>query len=425
MIKKSTRFRTLDGDILISELVAFVISNIDHKHLMDYIKINSIKFDKLDTQIGKASNKIQSLDKVVDDLVNVEFEGYTKQEVDRLVLVLENLISSEISKIPTYDDAKILNRFIELEAKIKKIKPVNKNEKQVFYVENKNDLTKIERENKEILGVITELVSQQLDFEEFQKDIIKKVEKALNKKEITTTNIIGGVTNSPVSSVNGKIGVIVLNTDDIEEGSNNLYFTNERASNAAPVQSVNNQVGDVVTQIVDTRANIFTLTPENGTTAYSTDTKQYYVYNDAWEEFSSIQNTRTSNYDIGYEQESNLAGYGSDYITDKRISNCLIGENAREELGGIRVTYADSLERNIAQYYLDGEWKTALTGVNIQADDTENPVDIEFTDFSPWVLSLITGNSDSLDPNGVPIVQNMKVDMGVYSSPLLIDGGSF
>jgi hypothetical protein len=230
---------------------------------------------------------------------------------------------------------------------------------------------------------------------------------------------------SSVVSVNGLSGIVTLDTDDLPEGLTNLYFTNERASNVAPVQSVNSQVGNVVTQIVDTRANIFTLTPENGTTAYSTDTKQYYVYNDAWEEFSSIQNTRASNYDIGYEQESNLAGYGSDYITDKRISNCLIGENAREELGGIRVTYADSLGRNIAQYYLDGEWKTALTGVNIQTDDTENPVDIEFTDFSPWVLSLITGNSDAKDYNGVPMVQNMKVDMGVYSSPLLIDGGSF
>jgi len=246
-----------------------------------------------------------------------------------------------------------------------------------------------------------------------------------------------------VKSVNGQTGVIVLDTDDIEEGATNLYFTNLRATTAltganisifnndvgyitsAPIDSVNGQTGDVVTQIVDTRANIFALTPENGTTAYSTDTKQYYVYNDAWEEFSSIQSTRASNYDIGYEQESNLAGYGSDYITDKRISNCLIGENAREELGGIRVTYADSLERNIAQYYLDGEWKTALTGVNIQTDDTENPVDIEFTDFSPWVLSLITGNSDAKDYNGVPMVQNMKVDMGVFSSPLLIDGGSF
>jgi hypothetical protein len=52
-------------------------------------------------------------------------------------------------------------------------------------------------------------------------------------------------------------------------------------------------------------------------------------------------------------------------------------------------------------------------------------MDIEFTDFAPWVLSLITGNSDSKDSNRVPTIQNMKIDMGAYSAPLTIDGGTF
>lgn len=198
-------------------------------------------------------------------------------------------------------------------------------------------------------------------------------------------------------------GSSIETTDDLPEGVVNLYYR----------------------FLLDTRENIIQSTPDDKTIAFATDTNQFYVYNSAWYEFSSIQNIRVGSEDMGVEQESNLAGYGDDYITDKRISNTLIGNNIREENGGIRVVYSNTLSRYLAQYYLNGTWQTALTGVNIQSDDTENPFDIEFTDFSPWVLSLITGNSDSLDPSGVPMVQNMKIDMGVFSSPLLIDGGSF
>jgi hypothetical protein len=52
--------------------------------------------------------------------------------------------------------------------------------------------------------------------------------------------------NGVVMQVNGKTGSsITLNTSDIAEGSN-LYFTNARASAAAPVQTVNGQSGAVV-----------------------------------------------------------------------------------------------------------------------------------------------------------------------------------
>lgn len=49
-----------------------------------------------------------------------------------------------------------------------------------------------------------------------------------------------------VTSVNGETGTVLLNTDDVPEGVLNLYFTNARASAAAPVQSVNGQTGVVV-----------------------------------------------------------------------------------------------------------------------------------------------------------------------------------
>lgn len=49
-----------------------------------------------------------------------------------------------------------------------------------------------------------------------------------------------------VQSVNSKSGDVVLDTDDISEGINNLYFTDQRASLAAPVQSVYGRTGEIL-----------------------------------------------------------------------------------------------------------------------------------------------------------------------------------
>ncbi len=176
--------------------------------------------------------------------------------------------------------------------------------------------------------------------------------------------------------------------------------------------------------IRDTKANILALTPVNGQEAYATDTKQYFIYNSGWQESSQIFNLRTATPDMGLLLNSSLSGYGVDYITDKTINNCKVLGNSRTEEGGVRTVYANSLSRNIFQVYLAGEWRTALTGINIETDDDETVKDIEVTDFtSP--ISLISGNSDATDLLGNPIVQNMKMDMGAYQSDLIINGGTF
>ena len=82
----------------------------------------------------------------------------------------------------------------------------------------------------------------------------------------------GAIPSAPVTSVNSQTGVVVLDSDDISEGTNNLYytearfdtslggattdelsegasnlyFTDARASAASPVQSVNSATGTVV-----------------------------------------------------------------------------------------------------------------------------------------------------------------------------------
>jgi hypothetical protein len=61
----------------------------------------------------------------------------------------------------------------------------------------------------------------------------------------TEIEIVASGAGGAVDSVNGATGVVVLDTDDIDEGVTNLYFTNGRASAAAPVQTVDGQTGTV------------------------------------------------------------------------------------------------------------------------------------------------------------------------------------
>lgn len=59
------------------------------------------------------------------------------------------------------------------------------------------------------------------------------------------SGIEAGAQVNTVTSVNTKTGAVVLNTDDVAEGATNLYYTDARASAAAPVQTVNGQTGNV------------------------------------------------------------------------------------------------------------------------------------------------------------------------------------
>jgi len=67
-----------------------------------------------------------------------------------------------------------------------------------------------------------------------------------------------------VSSVNGDIGDVILNTDDIPEGSTNLYYTSLRAANIAD-QQINNAEIDRLADVDTTGANIGQVLKWNGT----------------------------------------------------------------------------------------------------------------------------------------------------------------
>jgi len=74
-------------------------------------------------------------------------------------------------------------------------------------------------------------------------------------------------------------------------------------------------------------------------------------------------------------------------------------------------------------YVFNSSGKSPIsTGISAVEDSAEPDIEITTT---TGTYSLITGDSDAKDPNGLPIQQGFNApDIGAFSSPLLISGGS-
>lgn len=172
---------------------------------------------------------------------------------------------------------------------------------------------------------------------------------------------------------------------------------------------------DIIT--VDTRDNILAISsPSSGDIAYSTDTERFYVYDGSdWQE-SAVQFSVRENKDMGYETNSSLQGYGEDYVTDKQLSNVLIGGNARTENGGIRVDVTK--DPDTLEVYLRDAWQTIIYDLTVENDDFRH------TPLSEQIY-VWSGSSVKKGLNGRPMVNEYEVSMGCMPVPRIIDCGAF
>ena len=118
---------------------------------------------------------------------------------------------------------------------------------------------------------------------------------------------------APVTSVNSATGAVVLDTDDIAEGSSNLYFTNARADTR-----INLQTGSNLDLSSKSTSDL-----SEGTNLYYTDTR-----------FDTRLGTKTT--DNLTEGSSNL------YMTTERVQDIVGGMVTGNTETGITVTYDDS-----------------------------------------------------------------------------------
>lgn len=130
----------------------------------------------------------------------------------------------------------------------------------------------------------------------------------------------------------------------------------------------------------------------------------------------AFTNHDNANMDMGDLQTSDKRGYGLNYVTDKIIANCVLGNNARNENGAIRVDVTK--DPDTLEIYLRGMWQTIIY------DMTTTYGDFRHTPLNEQVY-IWRGDSVLTAANGRPTIQEYKVSMGANPPAVIINGGSF
>jgi hypothetical protein len=174
-----------------------------------------------------------------------------------------------------------------------------------------------------------------------------------NAGNVSATSFTGdgsGLTNLPsgaVSSVNTQTGAVVLDTDDIGEGSTNQYFTTVRAVNAVTGGNLDMSSYDITTtgkiyfaNVFSTEGDLPSASTYHGMFAHVHATgKAYFAHSGSWHK---LLDEDSSNTDDLSEGSSNL------YYTDARVSaNSAVAANTAKT--GITTTQADDIVANNAK----------------------------------------------------------------------------
>lgn len=231
---------------------------------------------------------------------------------------------------------------------------------------------------------------------------------ALGSVDVVQGNLTGHIedTNNPHNVTAEQIGALTSENDPIWQSEKASYLQISDADTT--YQKLN---------ITDTKANILALTPTAGLVAYATDVERLYIADGTnWIEQPIGGEPRGANPDMGYEQDSDLSGYGKDYVTDKRLVNIVLGGNTREENGALRVD--STQDPDTYEIYLRGIWQTLLYDLTYEHGDFRHtPLTEE--------IHVYSGNSVKVGLNGRPIIMQYSADMGAYPSALTLTGGDF
>lgn len=195
-----------------------------------------------------------------------------------------------------------------------------------------------------------------------------------------------------VSSVNGQTGVVVLDTDDISEGTTNQYFTDQRVQDA----DMGTFTGSIIPDNSSTKESLQELE-----TAIET-LPDPIVYQGTWD--GSTNTPTLSNSDTGvtgYLYQVNVAGsvdFGAGSISfeigDKVVNNGTIWEkwdltdsvNSVNGQTGIVVLDTDDINEGLTNLYFTDERAQDAVGT-ILTDSSS--IDFTYADATPSITAVV------------------------------------
>jgi hypothetical protein len=172
--------------------------------------------------------------------------------------------------------------------------------------------------------------------------------------------------------------------------------------------------------IVDTAHNILSSTATKGLIAFSTDYDLWFIADGTqWWLGSNYFNIQPDSNDLGYLAFSNRQGYGKNYVTDKRLSNCNIGNNANSTDGSIQYDPTTQL----LKINVGGTYQTIGVGVTLR-NLAQYRYSVQQQPLTEWI-NVFSGDSIDVGLNGLPLTQGYRTSIGAYPPPQTVSGGTF
>jgi len=188
-----------------------------------------------------------------------------------------------------------------------------------------------------------------------------------------------------VTSVNGETGVVVLDSNDITEGTSNLYYTDARvsansavAANTAKVGITTQQASDITTnnaKVGITTQQASDITTNNAKVGITTAQADAITANTAKNSYPSADATKLAGIEAGAEVNPTSTdglseGSTNLYYTEARVSaNTNVAANTAKV--GITTQQASDITTNNAKISFDSASSTKLAGIETGADVTD------------------------------------------------------
>jgi hypothetical protein len=229
-----------------------------------------------------------------------------------------------------------------------------------------------------------------------------------------------------VTSVNGETGVVVLDSDDITEGTSNLYFTDARVSansdvtaNTAKVGITTQQASDITTnnaKVGITTQQAADITTNNAKVGITTTQADAITANSAKNSYPTDDATKLSGIEAGAEVNVqanwNETDTNSDaYIINKPTIPTAAVDSVNTQTGDVVLDTDDISEGTTNLYYTEARVSantsvaanTAKVGITTQqaSDITTNNAKISFDSTSSTKLAGIEENADITDTANV------------------------
>lgn len=181
---------------------------------------------------------------------------------------------------------------------------------------------------------------------------------------------------------------------------------------------------DIPNILVDTEANILASTATSGNLAYSTDERLFYVANgsewitDGITLYESDEDLHAGPYNTGMLGTHSKHGIYLDAIIEKALTNVVFTKGTKEQTGVPRMS------GETFQIFANSQWNDIVTNLRLREADDGYELEVRPVGLNFW-LDVMSGNSNEVGFNGIPLIQQYKGIAGPYPIRIQVSGGTF